>query len=1517
MNNFQQQQQAMMMGQPMQQGIPPQQNLRSKLLAYFQNNQQHAGWQATVQPIERVGLVSELVTSLQLAQPNLPQQEAVKRSMTFEAERLSQSGDKNQYTNEIRKQLSLFRSTREQQAQNTMNMMQMNNQNGLQPGMNGGVSMQQSISNQGNQFPQAFNPQLAHPMQASPIPVNGQNPAMGMMGNANPNAQQAQMLQQQQQQQQQQAQQQQAQQQQQQGQRAPSQADMAQIHMMAQRQMNAAPQEIKNKILQQFSALDPQKQAAVRAKFGDPVAAHFKQAAHQAFNRSRQAQMQNQGGQNVMSNNMMGQQTPQQRPQQMANGQPGTAMQSQDSNLLQQQQDAMNRATNGEPVVPASNNNNMGQFGGLQMGLAQNAPLGAQGMNFQNQQQMQALQNRQANFQLNPQASAQMQARIAQAQAQVRARAAAQQQQNVQGQPGGQPNQQMNGQRPIGTQPRQSPMPMLTQPVIPPGQQPGGTPQQRPQPTPQMPQQNGSDMFQAMQSAQNRVNALGATNPLGGQNQPILRILPGDLPASMPENLKMQLQTMDEEHYKQALERIRTHSQSKPGTMVNGMPARQPGLGQTQMPGQPGPAGLTPLQFQQRQAQAARAQSQMQQQQPNGQQFPVMTPEIMARMDNAPFPKSILAANNITAPDHINSWMQLKTWIQQNASGTNINLKQLMALQVSQFQQNQMRLRQQQQQQQQNATAQMGGQPPNQLGISPAQPAPTAPMVPNGMTPQQQQARMGMNGMMAGMPRPNMPQLSAEDLQTLRIKAGVAPNITDDQLRQRFMQQRMEAQNKQNQARLVQQQVMQRGQQQIGAQAAQGQPGAPQAPAPQMSQVPMRQHQQNQQQNSNPQVNAQMQQNRQMQRPGQVQNGSATPQPPPKNLKRPAPQDEVIDITDTPQAVAMQQTNSQQQRPQFPNNQAAQNRPQPGQPPQKQHQEKRMAEMMAEVQGSTPRPAALQVDQETRQLMINKIQEFKQFINRIDQCIKMFFVMTNDEDHTKRYMKQRILLSYNFNFKDPNLTLVEQPSLKLETLEQYLVSFRTVVASVMQKMKQNATPQGQQLQQTGQNGQAGSPSVNGQKGNQPPQLNANNLKQLQQQQQMNVQQQRRASNKGNVAPPAPISGPGQGPIQFPFSNTALSPQGVPQYGSNPGLTPDKLKIQPSRKKFKQSPVTTPNGTSTSPQIGNKGSSPDLRREALTKPEVPKPPQFRCTDRYCEQQERAFETEEELKEHSRIHAQPVDSLKYANESLATALGFNADGTVRQTAAAEVADGNSQHGPGKPVAAAAKREATTPFASTPMSRAPTLTKGSPALDRLKNPLQKQQAAPTSAVAAAASVEKKDEKSTEMPVVSAPQDMAVGETADPWAEATVRPKELQDLFGSLDNLTGDWGFDRTFDTPDTPATTPDTNVSKETVSTDISENDNLNILLGGVTEAAMGNTGKNGSDDFVAWHEIQDHWQSVMDGDLAQNMGAVGIDEGMILRLDEDTDVNDWEGMFGKGSNLGGNQIPGWEQEDIPMF
>jgi hypothetical protein len=100
--------------------LPHLYTLQAKFLNYFQSNPKQSGWQATVQPPERVFSVSKLTTSLQLAQPNLSQREAVKRSMTFESEGLLLATDKNQYNHMIGKQLQLFRTTCEAQAQKSM-----------------------------------------------------------------------------------------------------------------------------------------------------------------------------------------------------------------------------------------------------------------------------------------------------------------------------------------------------------------------------------------------------------------------------------------------------------------------------------------------------------------------------------------------------------------------------------------------------------------------------------------------------------------------------------------------------------------------------------------------------------------------------------------------------------------------------------------------------------------------------------------------------------------------------------------------------------------------------------------------------------------------------------------------------------------------------------------------------------------------------------------------------------------------------------------------------------------------------------------------------------------------------------------------------------------------------------------------------------------------------------------------------------------------------------------------------
>ena len=52
--------------------------------------------------------------------------------------------------------------------------------------------------------------------------------------------------------------------------------------------------------------------------------------------------------------------------------------------------------------------------------------------------------------------------------------------------------------------------------------------------------------------------------------------------------------------------------------------------------------------------------------------------------------------------------------------------------------------------------------------------------------------------------------------------------------------------------------------------------------------------------------------------------------------------------------------------------------------------------------------------------------------------------------------------------------------------------------------------------------------------------------------------------------------------------------------------------------------------------------------------------------------------------------------------------------------------------------------------------------------------------------------------------------------------------------------------------------------------------------------------------------------MDADLINELAAVGVDESLILRLDEKTNIDDWESMFGPGSSMTGNKVPGWEDD-----
>lgn len=199
----------------------------------------------------------------------------------------------------------------------------------------------------------------------------------------------------------------------------------------------------------------------------------------------------------------------------------------------------------------------------------------------------------------------------------------------------------------------------------------------------------------------------------------------------------------------------------------------------------------------------------------------------------------------------------------------------------------------------------------------------------------------------------------------------------------------------------------------------------------------------------------------------------------------------------------------------------------------------------------------------------------------------------------------------------------------------------------------------------------------------------------------------------------------------------------------------------------------------------------------------------------------------------------------------------------------------------------------------------------MDRLKTPQQTAKPAPTSVGQSGTDKDKVPAVAKE-PVT---MDAEIGDLDfDPWKESTIQPHELFELFKQHDTLTGDWAFDRALDTASSPATTPDTNVSKDTTSTqetDISETDNLNITLG--MESMLGSGNK------AVWEEIDDHWASTMAPSLAEQLGDLGVDEGLMFRVDENTDLTDWDSMFGPGSTFDGNKVPGWagEGDEVPLF
>jgi hypothetical protein len=249
-----------------------------------------------------------------------------------------------------------------------------------------------------------------------------------------------------------------------------------------------------------------------------------------------------------------------------------------------------------------------------------------------------------------------------------------------------------------------------------------------------------------------------------------------------------------------------------------------------------------------------------------------------------------------------------------------------------------------------------------------------------------------------------------------------------------------------------------------------------------------------------------------------------------------------------------------------------------------------------------------------------------------------------------------------------------------------------------------------------------------------------------------------------------------------------------------------------------------------------------------------------------------------------------------ETLATSMGLNPDGTVKT----EPLSQSSAAGAKAPQA----KSGATPPASA--NKAP--MKGSPAMERLKTPQHSHKpAAPTSAAPLGNDKAAKQTGVT-MKAGEGAEEQAMSLDMDPWKDSALAQNDFLEWLKPYDTFTGDWGQERAFRSPQlTPATTPDTNVTDKTASTrdsEILDGDTLNMTL------AMNPLGDGSMGDFMTWKEVEGFEPGIMDPDLMNDLAAVGIDENLVLNLDDKTDINDWEALFGPDSSGDKNGVPGWE-------
>lgn len=1175
---------------------------------------------------------------------------------------------------------------------NMSNMQNMgNNMNGMN-GMSGLGFSNNPMNGQNGLFPA----QLARQMQPSPVNMPGQ------AGTLDPSA--LQISRQQSQQQQQQQQQQQVQQQQQnainqagpqqqasnmaQGGQAQSGPNMQAMITGRARQMYDQISEDQKRNMRQklVSQMSEQQLQMMQQSRRDPVMQFCIKRAQEQFAKIQGQRIQQNPGvpANGNMNTQMGNNAPQQRPPSQAGGQNFDV-----SGILGQQANALKLQDAGEQVVPASNNNS----NSFNMGLGNNQSINPQMLNNQGsaggQSNNNSIGQQQATFysqQRNPQQQDRLQKQML---AQQHAMQAARMQQGpLTGQPGGLHAQNaFNG----GAAPSPA-MSMLNRPMVPPGQITPGTPQpNRQQPMPQTPM-NGAN--QLMQHHQNMVNQ---NNQL--HNHQTQQMIPQNAIHSLlqrvPPEYRARLTSMPPEQMQAMLARLAN---------ANKLPS---GLGQ---PGPMNPPGM-PMQGGQQQSNMLQQQMgnampgfnsqlppdhpNMQMNQPNTmqRQQPTQQTQQMAHMrqqilDSKPFPRSVLSALSISVPPQVQKWIDLKQHIAQNASVVPPQTQEkLRHLQQQWYQSHpqevntamhsllyQKRAQEQGQNNQQSMLVNNMQQPGMTGGSQapPAQMVPPAPMMqapqPNatpGSNPTQQQA------LHANILR----SISPEDMQKWRMQAGQrAQGLTDDQVRQVMASYRLER---------LRQAQMQQGQRPPGQN--------PQIPRPPQANMPN---------------GAQPQQR--MPQPGQHQ--ATVGQKPSQQAN-----DDVIEISNpamqqqAPQAPPMQASHSQQRMPTqeqiaqlTPEQKAAwtQKRqqiealrraqggvnatgnPSTGMPANgseaQQNLGQKLGAIMREIQSSTRKGPPVNLDAEGRERVRSSLARLWKPVMTMQQTF-LAAMTWGMEQQIKDIARTKMIVAQNC--KDEHGTVNEFYSVTLQQLQE----MERTVATYMNDFKS------MQMRMQAQKGAA----IKDQQPAAPAMAPA-------------ASQQGHSRKASNIkAPPAPTD-------EKKFDWAAQSP-GVPMYAhEQPGLTQDKLKFPPQKKRKPNQPgsqVSTPaaqTGTpataGASPAIasGKAQQSPEqtrktqqqLKAEADREAEAKR---FRCKDLACEYSLHGFDTEAQLEDHDKAEHQPIeDPLAFFLANATMALDVDDQGNAGLKATVSDAKGTSVAiPPTKPrfsVKAASPKEAT---------------------------------------------------------------------------------------------------------------------------------------------------------------------------------------------------------------------------------